>query len=182
MSLVQSGLAASAPRRGAVVMTFDRHDVDELYDVLEALEQMAAREVASRMDDEMRALLASRLEELDAAQASGDVLAAVNADLTFHRTLCQVSGNHRLLGLWEQLAEQARLIIAATTRFKPSVAAAVTAHQPILTALETRSAEKAEEAIRNHFDDAYHTLSELSDEELAEALGGERQNVSRAAL
>lgn len=179
MSLVQLGLAATAPRRGAVVMTFDRHDLDELYDVLEALEQMAAREVAGRMNEEIRALLAARLEELEAAQASGDALKAFDADLVFHRTICEVSGNGRLLGLWEQLAEQARFIIAATTRFKPSTAAAGTAHMPILATLETGNARKAEAAIRIHFDDAYSALSELSDEELAEALGGERPTVRR---
>jgi DNA-binding GntR family transcriptional regulator len=174
MSLVQQGIATSTSRRRTEVVTFDRQDIDELYDVLEALERMAVREVAIKMDAPTYEALLERLNVLEEAQDSGDALAGVHADLDFHRTICQVSGNTRLLGLWEQLAEQARLIIATTIRFKPTTAAANAAHMPILRALKTGDPDKAEATITRHFKEAHAALSELSDDEFAEALGGAR--------
>ncbi len=171
MSLVQLGLATSAPRKGTEVVTFDRQDVDEIYDVIEALEHMAAEEVALRMDGSISETLRERLEALDDAQSSGDTIGAVHADLEFHRAICQQSGNRRLLGLWEQLAEQALLIIAATTRFKPSTAEAISAHMPIVTALESKDPQMAGDAIGRHFKEAHAVLSTLSDDELSAALG-----------
>jgi DNA-binding GntR family transcriptional regulator len=93
------------------------------------------------MTREIKSRLKERLQDLEDARQSGDALQAVNADLEFRRTICQVSKNGRLLGLWEQLAEQTRLIRAA------------------------------EAAIDDHFQVSYVALAELSDEDFTEALG-----------
>ncbi|NMC81012.1 MAG: FCD domain-containing protein, partial [Chloroflexi bacterium] len=41
----------------------------------------------------------------------GDEEAAVQADLIFHRTLVQLSGNSRLIKVWDSLLAQARFVL-----------------------------------------------------------------------
>jgi DNA-binding GntR family transcriptional regulator len=52
MELERVGLVNSVPRRGIQVATFDRSDIDELFDVITALERIAGREAAERASDE----------------------------------------------------------------------------------------------------------------------------------
>ena len=88
--LERVGLVKSVPRRGIQVATFKRADIDELFDVISALEAMAARKAAEYASADQVSLLYEFLDELDRSQHDGDQAGAIEADLELHRQLVRL--------------------------------------------------------------------------------------------
>jgi DNA-binding GntR family transcriptional regulator len=145
------------------VATFSRSDIDELIDVNCALERMAAREAAERATPEQVSRLEQLLDELGAAQRSGDQAETVVAELELHRQLVQASGNRRLIRLWTQISEEIRFVVAVTQRAMPQVEWAVY-ELPIIEALRRRDPDSAERAIDACFATAHAEIRALSGE------------------
>jgi DNA-binding GntR family transcriptional regulator len=161
--LERVGLARSVPRRGMQVATFTRADIDELFDVISALEAIAAREAAERASADQVSLLFELLVELDRAQNDGDQAGAVEADLELHRELVTASGNRRLLLLWSQISEEIRFVIAVTQRALPEVEWA-RYNRPIIDAVASRDADQAQAAVISCFTVAHNEMRALSAE------------------
>jgi DNA-binding GntR family transcriptional regulator len=178
MELERVGLVTSVPRRGMQVATFERQDIDELYDATLALERMAARWAAEHAPPEHVAWLHELQHELDRAQQSGDAWATIEAELEFHRALMRSSGNRRLLQLWMQLSEQIRFVIAVTQRALPDVQWA-RYERPIVEAIERGDVDGAERAVVSCFTEAHAEIDALSSEAFdvltGQASDGERE-------
>jgi DNA-binding GntR family transcriptional regulator len=161
LELERVGLVTSLPRRGMHVSTFERSDIDEMYDVTMALEQVAARASAERASAADAARLFELLDALDHAQQRGDRMAAVEADVELHRELMRTSGNGRMLQLWDQISEQIRFVIAVTQRALPEVAWAHY-NRPIIEAVASGDPDRAERAVVSCFTEAHAEIRALS--------------------
>lgn len=170
MELEQVGLVRSVARRGMQVTTFERADIDELFDVTLALERMAAREATESASDEQLAHLRALLDRLDEAQHGGDRHAAIEADLELHRHLMKASGNRRLLKLWTEISEEIRFVISVAQRAMPDVEWA-TYNRPIVEAVANRNAEAAEQAVVSCFTVAHEEIRALSAEAFSSCTG-----------
>ena len=102
--LQSEGLVEVAPhRRGVFVRSLDRHQVEELFDVREALEALAARLAADRASaSDVQRLGALAAQSRDAL-AGGDVDAMSRANTEFHDRLVALSGNELLAAMLEPL-------------------------------------------------------------------------------
>src|SRR5262249_23627898 len=154
MELERVGLVNSVPRRGIQVATFDRSDIDELFDVINALERIAGREAAERASDEQIKRLYELLDELSEAQRGGDQTAAVEADLALHRELVLASGNRRLYRLWSEISEEIRFVVRVTQRAMPQIEWAPY-NRPIVEAVAARDPDRADRAVASCFDVAH---------------------------
>ena len=163
MELERVGLVVSVPRKGIQVATFDRADIEELFDVIKAIERVAAQEAAERASDEQITRLHELLEELDEAQTSGDRSAAVEADLALHRELMLASGNRRLYRIWAEISDEIRLVVGVTQRAMPEVEWAPY-NRPIVEAVADRDPDRAEQAVASCFDVAHGEVRGLSAE------------------
>lgn len=96
LRLQAEGFLRVLPRRGVLVLPLTRGDIEDVYEVLIALEGAAAARLAGRRPaggfGELRALTA----EMEQAQAEGRRAAWAEADDAFHRRLLEASGNPRL--------------------------------------------------------------------------------------
>ena len=107
--LVSEGLLESVPGRGVVVITLDRDDIRELFEMREALEGLAVRTVAGRAPStaEIRDLrsiasaLTSLIKELEASRKpvldEKQMERFEVADLAFHTYIMKLAGNKRSL-------------------------------------------------------------------------------------
>jgi DNA-binding GntR family transcriptional regulator len=154
--LAARGLVQEKPRRGAFVTRLTRSRVEEVYDCRRALEGLAARRLASRAhkDSEAAATLRAIVEEMDEAAGEGNPFTMAQVDHRFHITLCELTGNSWLVRLYEQLADQSRMMQALD-----SVAHAdsdkrdlVMRHEPIVEAIESGNPKAAERAVVAHID------------------------------
>ncbi len=120
--LVAEGLLEEVPGRGVVVVTLERRDIVEIYEVRKALEvqavQMAARhlagsadhlknlrQVAERMESLIKELERSGQQKLDFVQSSRFEA----ADIGFHSYLMQAAGNRRIMKLTTGLRSLVRI-------------------------------------------------------------------------
>lgn len=148
----------SAPFRGAWVREVSRSELAEIYPVRAAIEEVAAREAATRLHGDVAALEAE-LDEMRGAAAEGDLHRLVEHDVAFHRLIVEASGNRILLDVWTSLRIEARTIITALTTGIDHHELAAT-HEPVLEALAAGDPELAGAAIRRHIEEFGELLLE----------------------
>jgi DNA-binding GntR family transcriptional regulator len=149
--LERDGLIVVRPRRGAVVFGGGRSDLDELFELREALDGMAARLAAERMTDDERAQLASILEQHDAALDASKVDEHVRLDVAFHEHLRSACRNERIAEALLRLQDQMAMVIRLSASTPGAMGEGVrTDHRAILDAVLSGDATKAERAARAH--------------------------------
>jgi DNA-binding GntR family transcriptional regulator len=148
--LSRTGLIELNARRGAGVRVFTERDIRELYELRECLE-VCALAGAGPIDDEALARIKDKLEVAAEARRSQEIAKAVAADMEFHRELCHLSANRRLIAVWETQATQIRVVISSAHHGPGSRVLPVLAeHDRIFDALVARDHAAAQDALRHH--------------------------------
>lgn len=94
--LASDGLVSLIPHRGATVVELSVHEIDEIYEVREALDPYAARLVAARASDaELDEIL--RLQQACERDAAGSPRERFESNRRFHRSLYVPSRNEKLI-------------------------------------------------------------------------------------
>jgi DNA-binding GntR family transcriptional regulator len=138
----------STPFRGARVREVSQEELLEIYPVRAAIEEVAAREAAVRLDGNVDAL-AEELEAMHQAADANDLHAQVEHDVAFHRLIVEASGNRILLETWRSLRIEARTIVTAL-RTGLNGHEIAERHRPVLEALRDRDPERAGTTLRRH--------------------------------
>jgi DNA-binding GntR family transcriptional regulator len=141
-------LVESEPFRGARVREFGDSELIEVYPVRAALEELAAREAATRLDGDV-GVLEREVEAMRAAAKRGDVNALARHDIAFHRLMVEAAGNMILEQTWKSLGVEGRITISLYgTYVGPEEAAEL--HVPILEAIRSGKPGAAGRAARKH--------------------------------
>jgi DNA-binding GntR family transcriptional regulator len=138
----------SEPFRGSRVREISQEELIEIYPVRAAIEEVAAREAATRLDGDVDALEAE-LDAMHRAADENDLHAQVEHDVTFHRLIVEASGNAILLETWLSLGIGPRTIVTALRSGLDGHEIAER-HRPVLEALRGRDPEAAGAALRRH--------------------------------
>ncbi|HXG27104.1 MAG TPA: GntR family transcriptional regulator [Candidatus Binatia bacterium] len=151
--LSRTGLAVDVPRRGTFVSSLTERDLDEVYVIRRAIEESAVRLTIERADDAGITEMFRALDAAEAAYAGDDLAAAWDADMAFHRSYCRLSGNGRLLALFENLASQTVLLMRTTLDSHASLAwtPPVEVHRRIANAIAARDPDAATLAVGAHY-------------------------------
>jgi DNA-binding GntR family transcriptional regulator len=148
--LEREGFVRSVPRRGIYVVRKTKGEVIEMITAWAALESMAARLITERASDAdiagLRRMFATF--EGDKLHAKLDEYSEVN--ITFHQTIIELSGNHVLIRLAENLFTHMRMIRRQTIGEEDRVERSIRDHMNIIQALEARDTERAEVLVRQH--------------------------------
>jgi DNA-binding GntR family transcriptional regulator len=131
--------------RGARVREVSDAELIEVYPIRGALEEVAAREAARRLDGDVKALEA----EVKAMGSARGLREQVEHDVRFHQLIVEASGNSRLIEIWASLQVETRTAITAL-RMGLTPREAAEMHQPIIDALRRRDSRGAGRAIRSH--------------------------------
>jgi DNA-binding GntR family transcriptional regulator len=152
--LAAEGLVVIEPHRGAFVARLSIEDVEELYAVRVALESLIARVATARLTDTDIDELRSRFGAMQAAERRDDQAAFITADRAFHQHLYELADRPRLLvrilDLWDASNRARPLLYESWLPIKD----AVTDHEPLLRAIESRDPAAAEAATRAHLEGA----------------------------
>jgi DNA-binding GntR family transcriptional regulator len=159
-ALAREGLVDDLPRRGTFVASLSEHDLEEVYWLRRAIEEAAVRLAIARGTDEQIAEMYDRLAETEDAYERGDLPAAWEADMAFHRSYCRMSENGRLVALFEDLASQTVLLMRTALLKRASLAwtPPVELHRHIADAIRSRDEECAVRAVAEHFQYTHHRL------------------------
>ena len=153
--LAGDGLVTIVSHRGSFVRTFERREVEELYDLRSAFEMYAARLVCERATNEQLAELHAFVSE------TGEVMSADSDgryphDHDFHIRLISLADNPTLKRA--ALETQAQISLARSMSAKIPVRAkeALGEHADIVETLQARSSDHAAQLVREHLDYARH--------------------------
>jgi DNA-binding GntR family transcriptional regulator len=144
--LEAEGLIRIEARRGAYLRSFSNKEVDDLYDVREALEAHAVR-TGIFPSATIRELRAS-VKRLRGYLKANDRTKYIEEDVSFHAAIARATGNARLCDVLENIQNQIWLFRRKT--YNLSSSAAPDAHDAIIEALEKREAAEAEKCMRGH--------------------------------
>jgi len=148
--LIADGLVREEPRRGAFVVTLSRGDVREIYDVRAAVEGRAAHLLAEQSDAASLATLARTLDAIASAAAARDMRALRREDLAFHAQICALSGNGRLLEIFNRYVPVVQTLLAYDELVYPSPEDIADEHQAIFEAIRDGDADRAAREVVGH--------------------------------
>ena len=123
-------------------------EIQEVYEIRAALEEIAGRAAARALKGNTSALR-REVDEMRAAFRCRDLDCFIEHDVAFHRHMLQASQNQTLVRVWDSLAVDQRIRAAFETvsRDFPGV---VESHQPIVDALDKGRGREAGLLLRNH--------------------------------
>lgn len=163
--LVAEGLLEEVPGRGVVVVTLDRRDIVEIYEVRKALEveavRMAVRRLAgsaelknlSQVADKMESLI----EEMEQSDQEGLESKQINryeaADMAFHTYLLQAAGNRRMLKIVNGLRLLIRIFAMRKAGHKlENIRSIHRDHVEVIAAIEAGDPERAAAILSAHIE------------------------------
>ena len=149
--LQNDGLVEVIPRHGMRVLPVSPVDMREIYEILTALECMAAELLARRHPGEAElAPLALATDAMDAALQNDDLDAWAAADERFHAGLIELAGNRQLAATvwnyWDR-AHRARMF---SLRLRPKPVNSTREHRELLERLRAGDERGAAEVNRAH--------------------------------
>lgn len=157
--LQNDGLVEVVPRHGMRVLPVSPEDMREIYEVLTALECMAAEIVARRKpgDAELQTLTQATAD-MDKALARDDLEAWAAADERFHVSLVELSGNRALANTvwnyWDR-AHRARML---SLRLRPKPVNSTHEHMQMVERLRAGDVAGAAAVTRAHRERANQEL------------------------
>ena len=139
------------PRSGTRVRTFTERDIEEIFDLRIALEALAVRKAAVRIEAAQLTRLREMFERAETMLKCGDAKAALDFDTEMHETILQASGNERLQEMMTTINDCVTLFrnIGAGTPFHRGFNYR---HREILRALERRHPDMAARALAEHIE------------------------------
>ncbi|MFB7516241.1 GntR family transcriptional regulator [Streptomyces sp. NPDC056144] len=113
--LESEGFLSVRPRHGSVVTEFGPEEAEDLFDVRENLEGLAARLAARHAGPEALRALEELLARARRAVEAGRLREAVSLNADFHRSVVELSGNPLLVELMTPLDARLRRLFRLTS-------------------------------------------------------------------
>ena len=104
--LEQEGLAVTMPRKGAEVAKMTLKDMEDVLEVREALDELAAKIACKKISDEQLANLKTIKDEFKRSMDSGDVKKIAEEDVKFHDAIYEATNNAKLVSMMNNIREQ----------------------------------------------------------------------------
>ncbi len=149
-ALAQRGLVESHPRKGMYVIKLTKNDVDEIYEIREALEGLVAYHAAIQMPDKELQKLKSMQESAEIAFGIGDLEHCIEIDTSLHDTIMSYSHNSRLVNLLESIHDQILIFRIWESKRAERVKLSLEEHRAIIEALVVRDPEMAKDKMMDH--------------------------------
>jgi DNA-binding GntR family transcriptional regulator len=159
--LESQGLLVASPRRGFFVRKFAAEEIDDIYDLRLCVERHAGVLAARNLTAETRDALRRQLGVLYQTANLDDPTRQVEEDYRFHRLICEIAGNRRLLRLFDDLASELRMVIGLIGRLYEDPHEIARTHEPVLAAIEQGHPERIVAHIDHHIGHAWREVAKL---------------------
>ena len=133
--LAQEGLIERSPRKGAYVTELDRREIEELYRVRAALEELALERISESPDKTRSCLMAldTIMSKMEKVQEHTKQYHELN--FRFHKTIVETAGSPLLLSLYKQIEGPLKIILLVSFEAPDAVLQSLSEHKSILAAI-----------------------------------------------
>jgi DNA-binding GntR family transcriptional regulator len=144
MRLQNEGMMEILPRRGVRVLPLTARDIADIYEVLSALELLAARSLALMKDNARPVVrLQAEVDGMQRALDANDLTGWAVCDERFHRILVDESGNARLANAARTLLDQSQRFRMFTLRLREKPTTSTDSHRDLVAYLRRHDVEGA---------------------------------------
>lgn len=143
------GYVEHIPHVGAMVKTFNKSEIEEAYQVREALE-LHSTALIGELWDELVKELDEQLALMKAATKENNARKFTQADNQFHRAIVASCENDTMLSMWESLKMQVQ-VIATLVKASMPLDKIYLLHPPIVDAFRSKSRERASLLLKGHY-------------------------------
>ena len=147
--LESEGFLVVIPRKGAIVRSFTRKDIEEFYEIKALLEGYAARIAVDRIkenDIKKMEALNNKLEKVSNVQ---DFKKALDVHNEFHEVFVKACGNDKLYQLISNLVSQFSIFRFSISQ-KGKIEGSIAQHKDIIKAFKNRDADLVEKLVREN--------------------------------
>ena len=148
--LEQEGLAVTIPRKGAEVAKMTEKDMQDVLQVREALDELAASIACELMTDEELSALTASIDDFESSIRTKDVKRIAEMDEKFHDIIYQATGNPKLVNILNNLREQMYRYRVEYLKDEKNYSLLLEEHRAIVEAFTNKNKEKATECMRLH--------------------------------
>ncbi len=161
VELERQGLVVINRNRGAVVAQLSRDDLEELYTLRLAIEELAIRRAAEFSDPHSIAAMQRRIDEMQLALERGITeQEAAELDLEFHDLIYEAARHRRANDAWTNMRPQIHILLlnrnVADVDFREML---VGGHQVLLDGIADADPDRAAEHLREHLGGSYDRVS-----------------------
>ena len=155
------GLAVTIPRKGAEVAKMTVKDMEDVLEVREALDELAAKIACNKITEEQLQILSKVKDAFEESTKTTDIKQIAMYDEKFHDVIYESTGNVRLVNLLNNLREQIyryRVEYLKNVEVYPRL---IEEHETILKALQDRNQELVVEAMRDHVENQATAVTQI---------------------
>jgi GntR family transcriptional regulator, rspAB operon transcriptional repressor len=148
--LETEGWVRLIPRRGFIVTPLVADDLQQIYEVVEALDGIAGRLATDRATHEELNQLEHLIEDQEKALELNDLLAWTDLDEQFHNYIVDLAQNPRLRGIVDSLSDQLYRARLYTIGLRPKLTPSVIEHKAILAVMRAGEPEAVRTMLQSH--------------------------------
>ena len=150
--LEQEGLAVTIPRKGAQVAKMTEKDLQDVLEIRDALDELAALNACKNMTPEYIEELRASMVSFKNAANRGDVREIVEADEQFHNVIYRAADNPKLMVIIQNLKEQMYRYRYEYVKDNANYAQILQEHAEIIAGFEKRDQEYVREIMHAHLE------------------------------
>lgn len=150
--LEQEGLAVTYPRRGAQVAKMTEKDLQDVLEIRDALDELAAKSAIKNITPEAISELKETMTAFKEAAYRGDIREVAAADEKFHNIIYQAADNPKLLVIIHNLREQMYRYRYEYVKDNANYERILKEHEEIILGLEKKDAGYVRERMHAHLE------------------------------
>jgi DNA-binding GntR family transcriptional regulator len=143
------GYVEHRPHVGAMVRTFNKEEIEEAYQVREALEVYSTALIQEPLDELVKEL-DIHLQQMQSASRVNNIRMFTQADNGFHRAIVSHCSNKTMQVMWESLKMQVQ-VIATLVKASMPLDKVYLLHPPIVDAFRSGSQNRASLLLKGHY-------------------------------
>ncbi|MBT2496328.1 GntR family transcriptional regulator [Microbacterium sp. ISL-59] len=140
--------------RGVYIVGLTHDDVDQLYSLRGALEQLALSRAMRVEDDSRWTAMAAAVGRMGEAADAGDHAAFVAADLEFHSQIYALADHPRLEGAWNQYLPTFTALLEVTINHDEDLHESSGDHVKLMDVMRSGKPAQAANVLSEHLDGA----------------------------
>jgi len=148
--LEQEGLAVTIPRRGAEVARMTEKDMQDVLQVREALDELAAGIACALITEEEMEQLEQAAKDFETATDTGDVKRIADTDMIFHDIIYHATRNPKLVNILNNLREQMYRYRVEYLKDERNYPILLKEHSEILAGFRERNKDRVTDSMRKH--------------------------------
>jgi len=148
--LEQEGLAVTIPRRGAEVAKMTEKDMQDVLQVREVLDELAASVACELITVEELKQLEQAMEDFEIATNTKDIKRIADTDMMFHDIIYHATRNPKLVNILNNLREQMYRYRVEYLKDEANYPILLKEHREILKGFEVKNKNLVTESMRTH--------------------------------